>query len=123
MNLQHSNLDRDARIVVRTLAEWENLWAAATENLQPAEEAPAVDFGRRMGLVVAMGRRGTGGFDIRIGSVYEDRERLYVVYIETSPDSGCLLTQGLTAPVSAVSVQRSTKWVTFVRRTATLPCG
>jgi hypothetical protein len=77
--MQYSNLEDEARMVVRTRAEWADLWASATEGVQPTEDVPVVDFGRRMVLVAAMGRRATGGFSVRIGSVFEDRERLYAV--------------------------------------------
>lgn len=122
VELQHSNLHDEARMVVRRRAEWEDLWASATEGLQPAADAPAVDFGRRTVLVAALGRRATGGFAVRIGSVFEDRERLYAVVTETSPGSGCLTTQAFTAPVAAISIPHSGKPVNFVRRSDTLSC-
>ncbi len=121
--LQNSGLDRQAVMTVRTAAEWEDLWSTATAPVQPATDPPAVDFTSRMVLVVALGRRATGGFDVRIGSVFEDGERLYVVYTETSPGEGCLTTQAFSAPISAVSVPSSGKPVNFVRRTNELACG
>jgi hypothetical protein len=122
VQMPYSNLENEARMVVRTRAEWVNLWASATEGLQSAEDAPVVDFGRRMVLVAAMGRRATGGFAVRIGSVFEDLERLYAVVTETSPGSGCLTTQAFTAPVSAISIPLSGKPVSFVKRSDTLSC-
>lgn len=121
--MQNSNLANEARMVVRTRAEWEDLWAAATDGLEPTTGAPPVDFSRRMVLVAAMGGRATGGFEVRFESVSEDRERLYAVVAETSPGAGCLTTQGFTAPVSAISVPLSGKPVNFVRRAKTLSCG
>ena len=122
VQMQYSSLGDEARMVVRTRAEWVDLWASATEGVQPAEDAPGVDFGRRMVLVAAMGRRATGGFAVRIGSVFQDPERLYAVVTETSPGSGCLTTQAFTAPVSAISIPLSAKPVSFVRRSDTLSC-
>jgi len=122
VQMQYSNLGDEAHMVVRSRAEWVDLWASATEGLQPAEDAPVVDFGRRLVLVAAMGRRATGGFTVRIGSVFEDTERLYAVVSETSPGSGCLTTQAFTAPVSAISVPLSGKPVSFVRRSDTVSC-
>jgi hypothetical protein len=122
VQMQYGNLGDEAHMVVRTRAEWVDLWASATEGLEPTEDAPVVDFGRKMVLVAAMGRRPTGGFAVRIGAVFEDRERLYAVVSETSPGSGCLTTQAFTAPVSAISVPLSGKPVSFVRRSDTLSC-
>ncbi|MEJ2339898.1 MAG: protease complex subunit PrcB family protein [Gemmatimonadales bacterium] len=117
-----SNLWNEAHMVVRTRAEWADLWASATEGVGPAEDAPSVDFGRRIVLVAALGRRATGGFAVTIGAVFEDRERLYAVVTETSPGSSCVTTQTSTAPVAAISIPLSAKPVTFVRRFDSLDC-
>jgi len=122
VQIQYSNLEDEARMVVRTRAEWVDLWASATEGVRPAEDAPAVDFARRMVLVAATGRRATGGFAVQIAAVFEDRERLYAVVTATSPGSGCLTTQAFTAPLSAISIPLSGKPVSFVWRSSTLSC-
>lgn len=121
--LAYSNLETEMHMVVRTRADWTDLWAAATEDVEPAREAPTVDFSRRMVLVAAMGRRATDGFAVRIGSVFEDRERLYAIVTETSPGPGCVTTQALTAPMSAISIPLSSKPVSFIRRTENPSCG
>lgn len=122
VQMQYSNLEDEAHMVVRTRAEWVDLLASATEGVRPAEDAPVVDFGRRMVLVAAMGRRATGGFAVQIAAVFEDRERLYAVVTATSPGSGCLTTQAFTAPLSAISIPLSSKPVSFVWRSSTLSC-
>ena len=123
VQLASSNLETEMHMVVRTRAEWTDLRAAATRGVEPAREAPAVDFSRRMVLVAAMGRRATDGFAVRIGSVFEDRERVYAVVTVTSPGAGCVTTQAVTAPMSAISIPLSGKPVSFVRRTESPSCG
>ena len=123
LEVQYSDLTQPARMVVKTAAEWEDLWSAAVSKVSPSEEVPRVDFTRRMVLVAAMGGRPTGGFDVLIRSVFEDKDNLYAVYVEVSPGTGCLTTQGFTAPVSAVSVPLSGKPVRFIRREDSVPCG
>ena len=121
--LEASGLQTEAQVVLRSAVDWGNLWTRATSDVAPEMEAPTVDFGRRMVLVVALGRRPTAGFEVAIGSIYEDRDRLYVIYRETAPGPGCAPAQRITAPMSAVSIPSSAKPVSFVKRSATVPCG
>lgn len=121
--LQSSGLQQEAQVVLRSAADWANLWARVTSDTDPTIEPPTVDFGQRMVLVVALGRRPTAGFDVAIISVYEDRDRLYVVYRETAPGPGCAPAQSITAPISIVSIAARAKAVSFTKRTATLTCG
>ncbi|UCG74833.1 MAG: protease complex subunit PrcB family protein [Gemmatimonadota bacterium] len=122
-DLPTSSVVNPSSVVVKTRAEWQDLWGAATASLEPAPELPLVDFGKRMVLVVALGRRPTGGFSVHLGSMYEDSERLYAVYTETSPGPGCLTTQGFSAPLAAISIPSSGKPVRFIKRTSVLRCN
>ena len=122
IDLEISGARQQALSVVKTAAEWEDLWSRISAPVAPPRDAPAVDFSHRMVVIAALGQRPTGGFGVRIGAVYEDRDRLYVVYTETSPGAGCLTSQAFTAPVSAVSVPLSEKPASFVRRAEEEAC-
>ena len=120
---QISGIAEPGRLVIRDAQEWNAFWDDATRNLLPKPETPGVDFGRHMVIVAAMGTRGTGGYAISIDDVGEAQGRLFAVVREFSPGFGCITTQVVTAPLTAVRVPRSDEPVTFDEREERRDCG
>jgi hypothetical protein len=110
------------RGVIRDQADWTRVWTRLVRPFEPKPVPPAIDFTVDMVVVAAMGTRPTGGYGIRIDGVYSAGDRLYVVVEETSLDGGCIATQAITAPVTAVRVARSDLRVAFVNRSRRVTC-
>jgi hypothetical protein len=110
------------RAVIRTEDEWRAAWALITSHVSPRPPLPAVDFGRDIILLAAMGTRPTGGYAIDIAPVYQQDGELYAVVQETSPGSACPTTQALTHPLRVVLVARTDAPVHFVEHTAVRDC-
>lgn len=123
LKLQYSGLVEEVHEVLKSRADWANLWSAATSGFDPSRDVPAVDFGRDVVLVAALGRRPTGGYEVFFTAVYEDKEYLYAIVTEVSPGIGCLTSQAFTAPVAIVTVPRREKPVRFVKRADVRNCG
>lgn len=119
----YGGLDERRRQVVRDSAAWADVWRQLYESRSPVPERPTVDFGRSMVIVAAMGSRPTGGYGIGVESVHLDGETLYVVLRETSPGDGCMVTQALTAPTTAVRVPRVDGDVEFVEKETVRDCS
>ena len=75
-----------------------------------------------MVLVAGMGRRPTGGYVISVEGVYTSGGELYVDVLERSPGVGCLSTQAITTPVTAVRVPAHPEPVHFLTREERVPC-
>lgn len=118
----YSGIDTALRVVVKEPDRWRELWAQVAGQRTPAPPIPAVDFAEEMVLVAAMGRRGTGGYSIAIDRVQRDDEAIVATVVETSPGPGCMLTQALTAPVTAVKLPRSDLPVRYVEERQTRDC-
>ncbi len=118
----YSGIADARRLVVRDAASWRVLWDEIVGARTPPPDAPAVDFGREMVIVAAMGQRGTGGYAIAIDEVRQENDGLVVVVRETAPGSGCFLTQAFTAPVTAVRVQARDAPVTFIEEKEVQDC-
>lgn len=118
----YSGVTDARRLVVRDAADWRALWDEVVGARTPRPDPPAVDFGREMVIVAAMGQRGTGGFSISIDEVREENGDLVVVVRETTPGSGCFLTQALTAPVTAVRIRYREGPVRFIEEKETQDC-
>lgn len=115
-----SGIDESARVVVRDAPEWTRY----RERLggDPAASLPAVDFSREMVIVVAMGRRPTGGFGIEVDSVVARDGSMVVAVTQTAPGSTCMTTQAFTAPAAAVRVPRFEGPVRFAETSRTREC-
>jgi hypothetical protein len=107
--------------VVRDAAAWSALWARITRTGAP-HPVPAVDFGREMVLVAAMGRRATGGYMVTIEGVDEAGGEWVVRVAEQRPGPRCGTTQAVTAPVDAVAVPRSGRPVRWAVRQVVHDC-
>lgn len=119
----YSGLEDRRRAVLRTEAEWRELWNEIAGRQVPPPEPLEVDFELRMVIVAAMGSRPTGGHAIAIESVRAEGDRIVVGVVETSPGAGCMTTQAFTAPVVAVTVEKRPGDAVFVERAVSEPCG
>lgn len=99
-----SGIEDAGRLLIDDAERWESFHRRAVGDRTPATEPPDVDFGRAVVVAAAMGRQPTGGHDVALEAVYLLGDTLYAEVLETSPGSGCVVTQALTAPLQAVRV-------------------
>ena len=118
----YSGYTERERLVIRTSEEWSAAWTRIIHGSSSAPSAPAVNFDHEMVVLVAMGRRMTGGYSIIVDGVYDSGGRIFVAVREKSPGAGCIVTEALTAPVDAVRVPRRDGTVVFVERAETVVC-
>jgi hypothetical protein len=114
----YSRLEASARVVIRSPTEWtryQELLGGAPDGAP----VPAVDFERDMVILVAMGQRPTGGYQIEVSQVVRADTLLTATVTETAPGRSCMTTQAFTAPAVAVRVPRFAGQVRFreIRRT------
>ena len=114
-------LESPTELVLRDQAAWEATWPRLHRSGPPGA-APAVDFGRDMVVVVALGERPSGGFGVRVDALESDGAGALVRYTSTEPGPDCMTTQALTAPVEAVAVPRVAGQVRFARSTVRTRC-
>lgn len=120
---QESGIERPVRAVIRTAAEWETSEKERRRVRVPSAPSPAVDWGRFMVILAAMGVQTTGGHTIAIDGVYRSGGRLWVRVREVSPGPDCVTTQSLTTPADAVRVPQSDEPVSFIEHRETRACG
>jgi hypothetical protein len=76
---------------------------------------PGIDFTKEFVFAATLGARNTGGFNISVKSVTETDNKIEIVFQETTPGSGCMLTQAIETPYviarkdtpAAVAMQKS----------------
>ncbi len=121
-NRFYSGIQDQRRVVIRNPEDWRAFWTEFTVLQQPPQDAPIIDFDRQMVIVATMGRQTTGGHLVTIPAVYEHEGKLFVEVVEVSPGAGCMTTQALTAPATAIKVEAKDDPVTFVERSEQQSC-
>ncbi|MEJ2678089.1 MAG: protease complex subunit PrcB family protein [Gemmatimonadota bacterium] len=111
------------RQVINTELGWQGFWGEYQAYMAPAQPMPAIDFTKKMVIAASMGSRPTGGFSIRIESVLRNGDGYDVGIVETSPGSSCVVTQAVTAPVTAVAVPATDGDIHFFDRKTVHDCG
>jgi hypothetical protein len=103
---------------LRWAATWNQFWGT----LEPKPPASSVDFATERVLLVALGMRFSGGYDIAVDSVVGYQGGTTVYLTGRSPGQGCIVTGALSAPAQLVRVPRPPEPVTFQQRDVVTPC-
>jgi hypothetical protein len=100
-----SGVRESAQFVIRTQAQWEDLWHKHSSITKNASPAPAVDFEHEMVAAVFLGEKPTGGYAIEIvGAELIDRS-LNILFRENAPAPGAIVTQAFTQPFHIVRIE------------------
>lgn len=111
------------RMVIQDSETWSSFWAEATSIMVPEPPLPGIDFDQEMVIVAAMGQQTTCGYTIAIDEVMQSDADLFVIVKETAPGADCVVSQVLTAPVTAVRVARGDGSVSCEEVDEELSCG
>ena len=101
---EQSAIDDAKRVLVRTEAEWAQLWRQHAGD----RARPPIDFNKESIVAVFMGSRPNAGFNTAIVSATEGGGALIVRYTETRPPPGAITAQVLTFPFHIVAIPKVT---------------
>ena len=112
----HSAITVPRQIVIRTDADWRQLWSEHVAGLVPSRSLPQVDF--RIHMVVALFRGKTeGAFPITITEIEKRPTELVVFFEELSPPPGFPLGVAVVLqPYHLVQVESLSLPVVFQKR-------
>lgn len=101
----YSGLVTSERLVVRDAAAWQTLWNRIHSGRTPTPPLPAVDFSRDMVVVVAMGQKSSGGYNILLERATEEAgDGIAIAVLSSSPGANCVVTMAVTAPVDIATL-------------------
>ena len=118
----YNGFDRPVRAVIRDEESWRAAWTTLYIGMSPVVVPPTIDFSRSTVILVALGPRATGGYDITVSRVARDAGVLYVQVTSTSPGDHCVVSMALTRPVDVVAVPHTVERVVFVEKRQVLQC-
>ncbi len=102
-----SGYGEEAYIVVRTEAEWENVWEKHTVIQVSPEPLPEVNFSTHMLVCAFMGKRTTSGYSITIERIWDDGEAIHVEVVKRGPPEDFVVAQVVTCPYVIVLMERT----------------
>ena len=82
---------------------WHHFWREYLERKEPAD----FDENRHQAVYIELGVRPTGGYAVKVVSVYEEGNQLIVEYTEREPRPDQYVTQALTTPWVMVLLPRT----------------
>jgi hypothetical protein len=106
-----SRIEEPRTVVVRTPAEWAELWKAHAGEDRP----PSVDLARFMVVGVFAGSRPTAGFDVEITRIEKRDKEIVVTWKERRPPPDAMVAQMLTAPFHIARTESAAGPIRFQR--------
>lgn len=107
---------------IRSNDDWAEMWSLIYRGVTPPPPIPKVDFTTSTVLALFAGERRTGGYQITITRILNDRGTLRVIAQETTPGQGCFVAQVLTYPYQMVQIPKLNQRIKLERETRAVPC-
>ena len=119
----YSGFGDSTNLVVADSYTWAVTWARLYASLRPRPLLPTVDFRTERVVLVALGGRSTGGYDIRVDSVVRFQRGRVTYVTATAPGHRCFTTQALTQPVDLIRLARDVGPMAFQQRAVVRDCS
>ena len=116
-----SGYTEQSTAVIRDQAGLATAWRTIHNGI-PGNPAPNVDLSTQMVVVLALGARNTGGYEIKFDAMTVETGGAVIRYTTTSPAPECATTQMVTSPIDVVSVPRVDGQIRFDRRDVIQKC-
>ena len=94
-------------------AAFEKAWNMAWSNFSDPTPTPQIDFKKNTVVLVALGMRNNGGYQLKINSVREEAGQIIVDYTEITPNPKCNTTQAIVFPYEFISFAKTSKKIVF----------
>jgi hypothetical protein len=112
-----------ANLVIADSQSWAVAWAQINGSLRPQPDLPVVDFRTEQVLVVALGNRNSGGYDIRVDSVVHFQRGSGTYVTAAAPGDRCFTTGALTQPVDVIRLSPRVERIAFEQRAVVRDCS
>lgn len=86
------------------------------EDRTPNLAVPKVDYAKEMLLILCLGEKTTGGYQIGIAGIEESSTRVTVTVTEVAPEPGAMVTQALTQPFYIAKLKTTNKRIVFKKK-------
>lgn len=108
-----SGYSEETYLVVKTEAEWVEVWAKHTAPYMPTTPYPEIDFSKNMVICAFMGKRPTTGYSISIRRIWAEEEGIHVEIAKSDPPENLVVCPVITYPYVFASLERTDSGIIF----------
>lgn len=108
--------------VVTNAEDWRVVWSKVYQNIDPPPAVPEIDFSKEVVVVVGIGGRSNGGYQLQINTVRDLGAAVEISSSTRVSGNQCAKATAENAPVQMVRMPKVSKPVTFTMRTWTYDC-
>jgi len=108
-----SGYNEETYLVVKTEAEWAEVWAKHTAPHMPTTLYPEINFSKDMVICAFMGKRPTTGYSISVRRIWAEEERIHVEIAKSSPPENLMVSEVITYPYIFASLERTDSEMIF----------
>lgn len=109
----NSGFEKLTEQIIQNKADFEKAWTIAWSHFSDPTPLPEINFENETVILVTLGMRNNGGFQLNINTVHELGNELTINYTETTPNPKCSNTQAIVFPYEFISIPKTSKKVTF----------
>lgn len=109
----NSGFEKLTQEVFNNQQDFDKAWATAWSHFSDPTPTPSIDFTKETIVLVALGMRNNGGYQLKINSVHEQGNEITVDYTEITPNSKCATTQAIVFPYEFISIPKTSTKVVF----------
>lgn len=110
----YSGHTEEKKYVITETKDWSNLWSRVKSTSYPKPQLPSIDFTKEIVIAVFQGEKNTGGYEIEITKIVENKRDLTVHVKEVSPGPKGSVSQAFTQPYHIIKLQKTGKKVKFI---------
>lgn len=123
-NGNNSGFIEKQQLVIKNKTDFKTYWKEAYSNYLKVPELPEIDFSKKMLILVALGERTSGGFDVKIASIFEGQKNSLLINVkETAPGDNCVTTEALTYPYQLIETDYFAGKIIFNEEKEVINCG
>ncbi len=118
----HCGIQTSTQTIYSNKVDFERDWNLVWPNFEEPIALPKIDFTKETVVLVALGMRNNGGFQLKINSVSEETSQIIVEYTEITPNPKCSYSQAIVFPYEFISFVKTSKKVVFKSSTKVGEC-
>lgn len=109
----NSGFEKLTQEVFNNQQAFEKVWTTAWSHFSDPTPTPSIDFTKETIILVALGIKNNGGYQLKMNSVHEQDNETTIDYTELTPNAKCSTTQAIVFPYEFISIPKTSNKIVF----------